>query len=265
MTRSCLRPGVPYREALETRRTDVGAVGQMLLRERFLVSARGAVSQLARPSVWRDPGARSSRHRPLARSPLRTTTGRHTLVAGVALERDAYHPRDVPQFAYDYLVPGVFGQADVEITKWFSLSGSGRLDHHSEYGTFFSPRVAALFRSGQWNSRLSVGTGFFGPSPLTEETEAAGLTRLVIPARLRAEEGRSASIDVSRTHGPLSYTVTLFGVPHRPSDQRGPLHRTCDHQSLGAGVEPGLELARHIATGALCADGDLHVRPIAGN
>jgi len=78
-------------------------------------------------------------------------------------------------------------------------------------GTFFSPRVSTLVRSGSWTSRLSLGTGFFGPSPLTEETEAAGLTRLAIPARLQAEEGRSGSLDVSRTDGPLSYTFTLFG------------------------------------------------------
>ena len=59
------------------------------------------------------------------------------------------------------------------------------LDVHSEYGTFFSPRVSALARAGRWTSRLSVGTGFFGPTPITEETEAAGLSRLEVrqPAR----------------------------------------------------------------------------------
>ena len=66
-----------------------------------------------------------------------------------------------------------------------SLSSSGRLDVHSEYGTFFSPRVSALARAGRWTSRLSVGTGFFGPTPITEETEAAGLTRLTSASRSR--------------------------------------------------------------------------------
>jgi outer membrane receptor protein involved in Fe transport len=55
-----------------------------------------------------------------------------------------------------------------------------------------------------------VGTGFFGPSPLTEETEAAGLSRLTIPVPLRAEEGRSLSIDLTRTAGAFSSTVTVF-------------------------------------------------------
>ena len=69
--------------------------------------------------------------------------------------------------------------------RHLSLSASGRVDVHSEYGTFFSPRVSALARAGRWTSRLSVGTGFFGPTPLTEETEAAGLTRLSRGSRSR--------------------------------------------------------------------------------
>lgn len=37
------------------------------------------------------------------------------------------------------------------------------------------------------------------------------MTRLEIPSRLRAERGRSAAIDISRTDGPVAYTATLFG------------------------------------------------------
>jgi outer membrane receptor for ferrienterochelin and colicins len=97
------------------------------------------------------------------------------------------------------------------VTPAVSLSASGRLDFHSEYGTFFSPRVSLLARSGRWTSRASVGTGFFASTPLTEETEAAGLSRLQVAGPLEAERGLSASFDVTRTDGPFSYTATLFG------------------------------------------------------
>jgi iron complex outermembrane receptor protein len=110
-------------------------------------------------------------------------------------------------------------QYDLTVSQKLALSGSARLDHHSEYGTFFSPRVSALARAGHWTSRLSVGTGFFAPTPITEETEAAGLTRLEIRRPLEAERGLSTSFDVSRTDGPLSYTATLFA-----SRIRDPLH-----------------------------------------
>jgi iron complex outermembrane receptor protein len=45
---------------------------------------------------------------------------------------------------------------------------------------------------------------------LTEETEAAGLTRLSIVEPLSAERGASVSLDIGRADGPLSYNVTLF-------------------------------------------------------
>jgi iron complex outermembrane receptor protein len=202
--------GQPYREALETRRADVGVVGQVLVRGRYLVSARAAVMHQRHEHEFGGVRERDRHETAFGEVTVRAGFGRHTVVAGAALERDAYRPRDLPRFAYTFTVPGAFVQDDVEIARWLSVSVSGRLDRHSEYGTFFSPRVGALLRAGAWNSRVSLGTGFFGPTPLTEETEATGLSRLVVPRPLRAEEGRSASIDLTRAAGPLSTTVTLF-------------------------------------------------------
>ena len=55
----------------------------------------------------------------------------------------------------------------------------------TQFGTFFSPRISALLRHESWTTRASVGSGFFAPTALTEETEAAGLARLSIPRRSR--------------------------------------------------------------------------------
>jgi len=203
--------GTAYREALDTRRIDAGAVGQVVLHQRYLLSARAAVMQQRHEHQFGEVLERDRHEIAFGELTLRATVNRHTLVAGVAVERDAYRPVDLPQFRYTFTVPGIFVQDEVDVRRWLSLSASARLDLHSEYGTFVSPRISALLRAGAWTSRLSLGSGFFGPSPLTEETEAAGLSRLLIPRALRAEEGRSASFDVSRTDGPLSYTMTLFG------------------------------------------------------
>jgi outer membrane receptor for ferrienterochelin and colicins len=203
--------GAPYLEALETRRADVGVVGQVPFNRRYLLSARIAVTQQRHDHQFGEVRERDRHNTVFAEATLRASFSRHTLVGGVALERDSYTPTDVPRFAYTFTVPGIFLQDDVEVGSWLSVSASGRLDVHDEYGTFFSPRVAALFRASNWNSRISIGTGFFAPSPLTEETEAAGLSRLQIPQPLTAEEGRSVSVDISRTDGPVSYTFTVFG------------------------------------------------------
>jgi outer membrane receptor for ferrienterochelin and colicins len=201
---------LPYQERLDTRRFDVGMVGQMPIRQRYFLTTRAAYAQQRHTHTFGEVAEQDRHEFAFGEIAARGAAGRHAWVIGAAVERDVYRPIDLPQFAYQFTIPGAFVQDDVEITPWLSVSASGRLDHHTEYGTFLSPRVAALFRSGRWNSRVSIGTGFFGPTALTEETEAAGLSRLTIPQPLRAEEGRSASFDISRTDGPLSYTFTLF-------------------------------------------------------
>lgn len=202
--------GAPYVEALETRRYDAGAFGQFLLRNRYVVTTRAAVARQSHDHQFGEVLERDDHDTAFGEIAIRGTAGRQTWVGGFAVERDAYTPRDVPRFAYAFVVPGAFGQYDLTLSPAVSLSASGRLDVHSEYGTFFSPRVSLLARSGRWTSRASVGTGFFASTPLTEETEAAGLSGLQVKAPLEAERGLSASFDLTRTDGPFSYTATLF-------------------------------------------------------
>jgi outer membrane receptor for ferrienterochelin and colicins len=202
--------GSPYVEALETRRYDAGLLGQFLLKDRYVVTARAAVARQSHDHEFGEVFERDHHDTAFGEVAVRGSTGRHTWVGGIAVERDAYTPRDVPRFEYAFWVPGGFAQYDVTLSPAVSLSTSGRVDFHSEYGTFFSPRVSALARSGKWTTRLSVGTGFFAPTPLTEETEAAGLSRLAVEGPLEAERGVSASFDLTRTDGPFSYTATLF-------------------------------------------------------
>ena len=240
--------GAPYVEALDTRRVDAGAVGQILLRQRYVLSARAAVMQQRHDHQFGEVRERDRHETAFGEVTLRAPAGRHTLVAGAALERDAYRPTDLPQFRYTFTVPGVFIQDDVDLARWVSVSASARLDHHSEYGTFVSPRVSALLRAGAWTSRLSAGAGFLGPSPLTEETEAAGLSRLVIPQPLRAEEGRSASLDIGRTDGPLSYSLTFFGARVRHAIEVDRSQGLVLTNRTTPTTNVGVEAARHLPT-----------------
>lgn len=202
--------GQPYREALGTRRYDAGVSGQFLIDRRFVVTTRVALSRQRHEHQFGEVLEHDRHDTAFSEVTVRLGAGRATWVGGVALERSVYRSAGLSRFDYTFTVPGVFVQYDVDVSPQIALSSSARLDVHSEYGTFFSPRVSALARMGRWTSRLSIGTGFFAPTPLTEETEAAGLTRLVIEHPLVAERGLSASFDVSRTAGPFSYTTTLF-------------------------------------------------------
>lgn len=200
----------PYRESLGTGRFDFGTVGQILLSNAYVVTARASAAWQNHDHTFGDVRERDTHDSGFAELSVRRNRGRQTWVFGAAVERDAFDARDLPQFSYTFTVPGVFLQDDVDVTPWLSLSGSARFDEHSEYGAFLSPRVSALFRAGRWTSRISAGTGFYPSTPLTEETEAAGLSRVTVTRPLGAETGQSGSVDVTRTEGPLSYTATFF-------------------------------------------------------
>lgn len=247
--------GTTYVEALDTRRYDLGATAQAILGGRFVLTARGAAAWQRHDHRFGDVRERDRHGTLFGELAVRGTAGRHTWVAGAAYERDDYAPADIPRFAYTYEVPGVFVQDDVDITRWLSLSAGARLDWHSEYGAFVSPRGAALVRAGAWTSRLSIGRGFFATTPLTEETEAAGFTRLEVPRPLRAERGTSVSIDLTRSAGPLSVTLTAFAS--RVTDPVG-VEREARYVLFnrnGATTNLGAELLATVRRGAWTATG----------
>ena len=127
-------------------------------------------------------------------------------------QADAYRGRDITRFDYTYQVPSLFAQDDITLSRAVAVSVSARYDQHSRYGAFVSPRVSALVRPGDgWTLRLSGGSGYFAPTPLTEDTEAAGLTRLSRVDLDRAERARTFSADIGRTIGPVEVNLTAFG------------------------------------------------------
>lgn len=233
--------GAAYTEALNTRRYDVGGSFQFLVKSNYVVTARVAASSQHHDHRFGEFRERDRHEMLFGELAVRGTWGRHTWVGGFAAEREEYRPSDVPRFAYRYTTPGVFLQDDIDIAPWLSVSASARADFHNQYGAFLSPRLSALVRWKGWTSRLSAGQGFFAPTPLTEETEAAGLSRLEIPVPLVAERGRSASLDLTRTLGPASYTVTLFtsSVRHPIDVERGERYALVNlaEPSNNAGVE----------------------------
>jgi iron complex outermembrane receptor protein len=201
--------GEPYTEALTTRRWDVGSLSQWTAGP-VVWSARESWTSDRQDHTFGETREHDDRDTGFVEVTGRTRAGVHTIVGGAAFEHDAFRPRELPQFAYSFQVPALFVQDDMDVRRWLTVSAAARLDHHSEYGTFVSPHAAGLVKKGPWSVRLSAGTGFSAASVITEETDAAGLSRLMVQGPLRAEEGRSASFDLTRSSGPLSATLTLF-------------------------------------------------------
>ncbi|HEV2620111.1 MAG TPA: TonB-dependent receptor [Acidobacteriaceae bacterium] len=202
--------GMSYTEALKSARYDLGGNVQWIINGRYVLSSRFAASDQDHRHQFGEDIEKDRHDLLFGEISLRGTAGKNTYVAGFAEQSDGYRPHNVPRFAYTYVVPGIFAQDDIQVAPWLSVSASARADFHNVYGTFFSPRASALFRKAGWTSRVSAGQGFFAPTALTEETEAAGLAKLLQPTALKAERGRNASIDFSRSIGPVSLSSTFF-------------------------------------------------------
>jgi outer membrane receptor for ferrienterochelin and colicins len=197
-------------ESVDTNRIDAGVVARTPIGERYIATFRMSATRKRQDHTLGTDTEHVSQQTFFGEATLRGGAARQTWVAGLAFERSAIDPRERGDLKHAYNIPGIFAQDDIEIRRWLIVSASARVDRHSAFGTFVSPRISTLLRGARWNSRVSLGQGFFGPSPLTDDTEAAGLMRLRVPRSLVAERGRSVSWDVTHTAGPLSVTGTLF-------------------------------------------------------
>jgi iron complex outermembrane receptor protein len=207
---SALMQQVGGSESIDTIRADAGALIQKIVNDRYFINVRFAATYQKHDHLFYTVREHDRHTNVLGEVSVRGASGRHTWVAGAAYERESLNPLDVPRFEYFHRVPGFFAQDDVLVSDWLSVSAGARLDIHSTYGNFFSPRVAALLRWNGWTSRIAAGGGFFPATPMTEETEAAGLMSLAMPEPLRAERGDSLSIDLTRAIGDLTVTGTFF-------------------------------------------------------
>lgn len=203
--------GQPYDENLGTTRFDAGVVARTTTARGVVLAARGSATAQDHTHTFGPVVEADDHHTMFGELSATGTSGRHTWVVGAALQRDGYAARDVPRFGYTHTVPGVFVQD--ELTPWtrLTLAASARVDRHSEFGTFVSPRLSALFRpAGPWTVRVSGGRGHFAPTPFTDETEATGLSRVAALGDLQAERADSLSADVTWARTPFEITGTLF-------------------------------------------------------
>ena len=202
--------GQPYRDDADTRRADVGTVARFVLDSSALISMRASTTEEWRTRWYGAVRERDRRNALFGEMALTVSRRSQVLVAGAALERDAYTGLDVRVHDYTYAAPGLFVEHTWSPVTWFGVSSSARADFHNVYGTFLSPRVSMLFRAGpSWNARLSAGSGVFAPTPFTEETETIGLTHLR-PAPRSAERATGASADVGGTIGPLELHASAY-------------------------------------------------------
>ncbi len=191
-----------------------------------LLTIRGSISRRGEHRFFGDVTESSIRATWFGEAVLVGKAGRHTWLIGGALQQDRFNDRELPAFNYAFTTPGILGQDEIDLSSKLTLGLSARIDRHSEFGTFASPRVSLLYKPlPGWTARASAGTGFFAPTPFIEETEETGLSRVRPLRGLEAERARSASFDASWTRSTVEIVATVFGSHVRNPLERRPLER----------------------------------------
>ena len=211
--------GKPFVEAIDTTRIDAGLVAETPLAATMTLHARGSVMHQQHRHQFGDVTEDDHHETSFAELSVSGAAGRVDWLAGLAVQHDGYHSDQFTAFDYDFVVPGAFGQVEGDIADDLTLSASARFDRHSAYGSFFSPRLSALYKPGPWTVRASWGRGVFAPTPFVEQIEATGLSRLEPIDGLEAERAETASIDVGYRNGGFTASLTLFGSNVRNAAQ----------------------------------------------
>jgi outer membrane receptor for ferrienterochelin and colicins len=203
--------GHQFAEDLDSNRFDTGIVTRMPVAAGRVMTVRGSATTQDHTHTFGEV-VETDAHRTLfGEVSLTGTRGRHLWVAGGAFQRERYASRAAPRFDYAHSVPGVFAQDEFKVAPALTLVASGRIDVHSEFGTFVSPRLSALLRPAPaWAIRVAAGRGYFAPTPFTEETEATGLVPVAPLGDLDAERADNISADLTWRRAPLEITTTLF-------------------------------------------------------
>ena len=197
-------------QGVDTHRADVGGSARWRAGQ-SLFTIRASTSSNAHGHQYGDVHYGDRHRASFAEVAATRQTGRHLFVAGAAFDGQSYRNDELPVFDYAWATPGLFVQDDVNLHRSWLLSISARVDWHSEYGTFFSPRLSTLVRLRGWEFRGAVGQGFSAPTVLTDETDEVGLHHVLPPPGLAAERGLSWSFDGSRAFGWIEISASAFG------------------------------------------------------
>ena len=207
-----LPDGTVFVEDLHTTRIDGGAVGRMPLDGNRWLSGRMSATVSDHDRTFGLQRVEDTQTTLFGETTLSGRTQGHSWVVGAAIGQDRLQVNDVPGIDYTYTVPSIFAQDEFALADRMILAASGRIDAHSDFGTFFSPRLSAVFLpSDRWTLRASIGTGFAAPTPFVDEIETTGLGVLEPLAGLQAERAASASLDLQWTLNAWEFNLSVFG------------------------------------------------------
>jgi outer membrane receptor for ferrienterochelin and colicins len=220
--------GSAYVETADTRRGDVGLTASRVVGAAGVLQFRGSLNVSGVERTFATDSETVDRHTGFAEVSYSLTKASHEILVGGTVEEDAAKASGIigavsaarsTAFDYTFRAPAVFVQDAWKATDYLALTGSARLDAHSAYGTWLSPRLSALITPVEdWSLRLSATRGIYAPTPFVEEADPIGvrhvmfncgaLTAIYCPSAEHADYG---SADLHGTVGPVEVNATVFG------------------------------------------------------
>jgi outer membrane receptor for ferrienterochelin and colicins len=193
----------------------------------------------------------------------------HTLVAGSNFTSDVFNQTafySYTNLSYINQSAGIFLQDDWKLGSHLQIESGIRADEHFTYGSFFLPRISAMYTFNRsWYLRLGGGLGYKAPTVFSEEAEAMHYQN-VFPLYFnpQAERSGGAGLDVNFRHAlgdklvlslnqAFNYTeIRQALVPQSDSLSKGLLYFTnVPAGILALGAETNLKLKMDEAEFAL--------------
>jgi outer membrane receptor for ferrienterochelin and colicins len=250
-----LPSGSPFAEALHTQRVDGGVVSHWLVGNGIALDGHLSVTSAQLDRIFGGRRIASTQTTVFGEEALSGTARDHAWVLGVAYNHDGLAVGAIPGVGYTYNVPAVFAQDEFAPTDWVKLAASARVDAHNLYGTFFSPRLSALFRrpESRWSLRASVGDGYASPTPFVDEVEATGLQALLPLRGLHAERAVTESLDAKWADAGWDINLSVFTSEIRDAlaVESVPGEKLELVNAPGPRLAPGAELLIHYVAGPL--------------
>ena len=203
--------GDPFPVSLHTRHLDAGMVTSFTREDGGIVGGKWYAVRTEHRRTYGGPEIEDDMTAFAAEATWQFRRGIHDWTVGAAFQYDDLSVPDVAGVGHVYTAPAVFAQDEFSPAPWVSISASARVDAHSEFGTFVSPRLSALFRLDPAVSlRASLGTGYAPATPLVDEVEDIGFGALEPLGRLRAETAASGSLDLKWVLKPFEINLSAF-------------------------------------------------------
>jgi outer membrane receptor for ferrienterochelin and colicins len=175
--------------------------------------------------------------------------GQHQIVSGLTLRFQQYNDNTIATpHADNQFIPGIFIQDEWKINSNISLLGGTRLDHYSEHGLIFSPRMnVKVSPSNNTTIRGNFGTGFRLVNLFTEDHAfVTGQRQVVITEELKPERSINGSLNLNHlftlgeSQGSLDFDIfyTYFTNKILPdySDPQVILYENSDGHAVTQGL-----------------------------